>query len=109
MAYGVAPEGAEQAVAIAAITLREGHELIVREITRAMRLLPVGERPEIVHVVAAIPVTTWYRPVTGPLREAGVPEPGDGVQAWCLDADTDSYRPLTDAEHRRFVGAGEAA
>jgi putative long chain acyl-CoA synthase len=109
VAYGVVPKGAEQAVAIAAVTLRDGHQLIVREITRAMRQLPEDERPTIVHVVAAIPVTTWYRPVTGPLREAGVPEPGDGVRAWYLDAASDRYRPLTDAEHRRLLGAGQAA
>jgi len=47
-------------------------------------------------------VTTWYRPLTGPLREAGIPEPGEGRQAWVRSGT--KYRPLTEAEHRRLAG-----
>ncbi len=46
-------------------------------------------------------MTTWYRPLTGPLREAGIPEPGEGV--WYLDRGGKTYRPLTDAARRRLV------
>jgi putative long chain acyl-CoA synthase len=109
VAYGAVPEGAvldgpELAVAIAAVTVRDGHELQARDISRAFGVLPVTERPAIVQVVAAIPVTTWYRPVTGPLREAGIPEPSEDLQAWYLDAASEAYRPLTSAAHRRLAG-----
>jgi putative long chain acyl-CoA synthase len=104
VAYGAVPDGAELAVAIAAVTVRDGHELQARDISGALSALPVAQRPAIVQVVDAIPVTTWYRPVTGPLREAGIPEPADGLQAWYLDAGSEKYRPLTDAAHRRLAG-----
>jgi putative long chain acyl-CoA synthase len=109
VAYGVVPagavvDGAELAVAIAAVTIRDGHELAERDIARALGALPVAERPAIVQVVGAIPVTTWYRPVTGPLREAGIPEPAAGLQAWYLDAASGKYLPLTGAAHRRLAG-----
>jgi putative long chain acyl-CoA synthase len=56
-----------------------------------------------VHVVDEIPVTTWFRPLTGPLREAGIPEPGDGRVVWYRSTG-DRYRPLTEAAHKRLVG-----
>ena len=54
-----------------------GRELDARELTAALRALPGRERPAIVQVVDEIPVTTWYRPLTGPLREAGIPPAGE--------------------------------
>jgi putative long chain acyl-CoA synthase len=104
VAYGVMPAGVETEVAIAAVTLRAGHELTDRELTGALAVLPAAERPAIVHVVETIPVTTWFRPVTGPLRAAGIPEPADGVQVWHFDAERDRYAPLTDDAHRRLAG-----
>jgi len=103
VAYGVLPDGGEHEVAIAAVTLRRGHQLRPRELAVAMRSLPDDRRPAIVRVVDRIPVTTWYRPVTGPLREQGIPEPGPGVQAWYLDSSGENYRQLTDAAHRRLA------
>jgi putative long chain acyl-CoA synthase len=57
----------------------------------------------VVHVVDEIPVTTWFRPITGPLRAAGLPRPRTG-RAWYLDRGTSRYRPLTDAARRRLAG-----
>jgi putative long chain acyl-CoA synthase len=57
----------------------------------------------IVQVVDRIPVTTWFRPVTGPLREAGIPEPEGGVRAWYLDASKERYRPLTERARKRLA------
>ncbi len=91
---------------VAALTLRRGHKLDAKDIAAALSGLEPDQRPEIVHVVDSIPVTTWYRPLTGPLREAGVPEPGRGVQAWYRTTGGESYRPLTAAARRRLVGAG---
>jgi putative long chain acyl-CoA synthase len=74
------------------------------ETSRAHGPIPSAQWPAIVRVVDQIPVTTWFRPITGPLREAGIPKPRAGTQAWYLDASGDTYRSLTGAAHRRFVG-----
>jgi putative long chain acyl-CoA synthase len=103
VAYGAPVPGAEREVPMAAVTLRAGHELGPREISRAMAGLELDQRPLIVQVVDRIPVTTWYRPLTGPLREAGVPAPGEGVRAWYLDASGERYRPLTEAARKRLT------
>ena len=75
---------------------------------RAARARGASSGRAIVHVVESIPVTTWFRPVTAPLREAGIPEPGDGVQAWYLDASGETYRPLTETAHKRLARAPHA-
>jgi putative long chain acyl-CoA synthase len=103
VAYGVRPAAGAGEVAIAAVTLREGHELTAKDIAAALGGLPADQRPAIVQAVEEIPVTTWYRPITGPLREAGIPEPGRGVRAWYRDRRGDGYRPLTAAAHRRLA------
>jgi putative long chain acyl-CoA synthase len=105
VAYGVTPDRAGHQVAIAAVTLRDGYELQAKEIAMSLRALPREQRPAIVHVVDRIPVTTWFRPVTGPMREAGLPKPGEGVKAWYRDASGDTYRPLTQAAQRRLARA----
>jgi putative long chain acyl-CoA synthase len=103
VAYGVAPNGGPEQVAIAAVTLWPGEELGAQELARALQALPPAERPAIVHVVDEIPVTTWFRPMTGPLREAGIPAPDGGRAAWYRDGG-DRYRPLTEAAHKRLAG-----
>jgi putative long chain acyl-CoA synthase len=101
-AYGVGPEGAERQIAVAAVSLRSGRSLKASDLRGALSELPPEERPQIVHVVDRLPVTTWFRPLTEKLREAGLPEPGEGVQAWYLDAGGENYRPLTPAALRRI-------
>ena len=76
VAYGLAAGHGRAELAVAAVTLRAGYELDARELTHAMRGLARDERPAIVHVVDEIPVTTWYRPIAGPLRDAGLPPAG---------------------------------
>ena len=85
--------------ALAAVTLRPGGELTAKELTRALDALPPAERPAIVRVVDSIPVTTWYRPLTGALREAGIPSPDDAGTTWSLDDRRHSYRALTASRH----------
>jgi putative long chain acyl-CoA synthase len=97
VAYGAVPEGETDAVAIAAITVRDGYDLPERELTGALATLPEAERPSYVHVVKAIPVTTWFRPLTGPLRAAGIPKPGPKHQVWQLDPKTGRYKRLRSA------------
>jgi putative long chain acyl-CoA synthase len=106
VAYGVVPRGREHQVAVAAITLRAGREANADDIAAALAVLPRAQRPAIVRVVDRIPVTTWFRPLTGPLREEGIPEPGEGVQAWYLGRSGDAYRPLTATARRRLVRPG---
>ena len=103
VAFGV-PTGDDAALAVAAVTVWPGSELRPKEIAGAVRRLPRHQRPAIVQVVEELPVTTWFRPLTAPLRAAGIPEPGEGVTAWYLDASGETYRPLTDAAHRRLAG-----
>ena len=73
--YGVVPSGSRIPVAIAAVTVRPDAILTPRDLAAALRKLRSQERPQIVHIVDRIPVTTWYRPATAPLRLAGIPEP----------------------------------
>jgi putative long chain acyl-CoA synthase len=101
-AYGVRPQVAEHELAVAAVTLRGGRSLTGRDVSQALSTLPREGRPAVVHVVDHIPVTTWFRPLTEKLREAGIPEPKEGVKAWCLDASGEHYRPLSAAARRRL-------
>ncbi len=103
VAYGLRPsEGAEE-VAVAAVTLCPDHELSAEVLSRALDEVPEGHRPVVVRVIDEMPVTTWFRPITRPLREAGLPEPAEG-RAWYLDRGGRRYRPLTDAARRRLSG-----
>jgi putative long chain acyl-CoA synthase len=83
--YSVLAETPGRSLAIAAVTLREGRKLDGRTIFRGLSILPPSDRPDLVHVVDEIPVTTWYRPNTAALRAAGTPGPGKGV--WRLEGD----------------------
>jgi putative long chain acyl-CoA synthase len=107
VAYGVVPMGGALELAIVAVTLRGDRDLRPRDITAALENLSAEERPVIVHVVDELPVTTWYRPMTGPLRAAGVPSPGPGKLAWYQSGG--QYRALTQAARRRLVQAASSA
>ncbi len=88
---------------MAAVTVRAGRELTAREVGRALRVLERPQRPALVHVVDRMPVTTWFRPLAQELRVAGIPEDGEGKQAWYLDASGETYRPLTAAARQRLT------
>jgi putative long chain acyl-CoA synthase len=104
VAYGVPVNGAERELAVAAVTLRPRRKLDAKDLAGALKHLERPQRPAIVRVVDRIPVTTWFRPMTAPLREEGIPEPGDGLRVWYLDAGGEHYRRLTGAAHRRLAG-----
>jgi putative long chain acyl-CoA synthase len=82
--YGVPDPDSDFELAVAAVSLRSGRELDGESLSAALAVLGSDERPDIVHVVDEIPVTTWYRPSAGELRAAGTPE-GDGV--WKREGD----------------------
>lgn len=104
--YGV--EGPEGALAITAVTVRDGHELTPVDLTAAMSGVEAGCRPDVIHAVDEIPVTTWYRPMIGDLRAAGVPKVRRPARAWALDRETGLYVPMTAAVRRRLTEPAKA-
>jgi putative long chain acyl-CoA synthase len=90
---------------VAAITLRAGHALEPAELDAALAGLHPDHRPTVIHVVAEIPVTTWFRPATEGLRAAGIPEAG--ALTWYRGRG-DTYRPLTAAARTRLTGPPRA-
>src|SRR5205085_7470788 len=73
VAYGALARDGKHELPVAAVTVRAGHELHPRDIAAAVSGLERNQRPQVVRVVDRIPVTTWYRPLTGPLREERIP------------------------------------
>lgn len=106
VAYALTLPRRQSELAVAAVTLRPGHALDARALGDALEPLPGPARPDVVHVVDAIPVTTWYRPLSGPLRAAGMPpaDDGGGGRAWYRDRGGRRYRPLTESARRRLSG-----
>jgi len=102
--YGLRLGRRREELAVAAISLRE-RPPTPRAVSAALATLPAGARPDVVRVVEAVPVTTWFRPITGPLREQGLPDPaaGEALPAWYLDRGGERYRPLTSAARRRLA------
>ncbi len=94
VAYGVQTEGLSDQLAVAAVTLRSGYELATADLDAALAPLAPSQRPVVVQVVDRIPVTTWFRPITRPLREAGVPSGGSGRSVWRLDLRSGTYDPV---------------
>jgi putative long chain acyl-CoA synthase len=105
VAYGLRPGDGDGAGAgelvVAAVTLRPDHELTAEMLSHGLSGVAEGHRPAVVQVIDEMPVTTWFRPLTRPLRQAGLPNAGDG-RAWYLDRSGRRYRPLTDAARRRL-------
>jgi len=67
--YGVS-DGRERLVV--ALTKLPGARVNRKQIDSALGLLPARDRPDIVHLLDEIPVTSWYRPDVAALRAAGV-------------------------------------
>ena len=64
------------------------------DLSGALAVLAESERPDLVHVVDEIPVTTWYRPNAAALRAAGAPGPGEGVWRRRADRYVDYREPV---------------
>jgi putative long chain acyl-CoA synthase len=79
--------------ALAAVSLRPGRALDAAAIGRALESLAPEARPDAVHVLEAIPVTSWFRPSTAELRLAGH-RPDAGRGAWRRDPRTGRYRTI---------------
>ncbi|TFV55965.1 acyl-CoA synthetase [Mycobacterium sp. PS03-16] len=99
--YGV--ETAGRRLAVTALALRPGGTIPTADLSEALADLPVGQPPDVVHVVPEIELSASYRPLISPLRAAGVPKPSRR-NSWYLDTDTNSYKRLTVAVRAELTG-----
>jgi putative long chain acyl-CoA synthase len=100
--YGV--DGGGRQLAITALTLSPGGSVPTADMSEALAHLPVGNPPDIVHVVPDMTLSASYRPLVAPLRAAGVPK-ASRRNAWYLDPDTQTYRRLTVAVRAEITGS----
>ncbi|WP_006246135.1 acyl-CoA synthetase [Mycolicibacterium tusciae] len=98
--YGVDADG--QRLAVTALTLRPGGTIASADLSEALADVPVGNPPDIVHVVPEMALSASCRPLVRPLRDAGVPKPSRN--AWYLDVDTNRYKRLTVAVRAEIAG-----
>jgi putative long chain acyl-CoA synthase len=99
--YGV--EGADGLrLAVTALALRPGGSIPSADLSEALADLPLGNPPDIVHVVPEMALSASYRPLVSPLRAEGVPKPSRN--AWYLDPDTNRYKRLTVAVRAEIAG-----
>ena len=101
--YGVDVDG--QQLAVTALALSPGGSIPSADLSEALSDLPVGNPPDIVHVVPEMALSASYRPLISPLRAAGIPKPSRN--AWYLDPDTNRYKRLTVAVRTEIAGAGQ--
>ncbi len=99
--YGVDAGG--HRVAVTALLLRPGGSIPSADLSEALADLPVGNPPDIVHVVPEMTLSASYRPLVSPLRAAGIPKASR--TAWYLDPDTGRYKRLTVAVRTEITGA----
>jgi putative long chain acyl-CoA synthase len=96
-------EVAGHQLAITALALRPGGSIPSADLSEALADLPVGNPPDIVHVVPDMKLSATYRPLLSPLRADGIPRASRN--AWYLDPDTNRYKRLTVAVRTEIVGA----
>ncbi len=71
MAVTYPVEVGERTLAVTALALCPGGSVPSAELSEALADLPVGNPPDIVHVVAEMTISATYRPLISPLRDAG--------------------------------------
>jgi putative long chain acyl-CoA synthase len=103
VAYGVPTTRGDSQIPCAAITLRAGRELTAADLDAGLADLGDGGIPWVVRVVDEIPLTTWFRPQTGPLRKAGLRPPAKSTRAWYWDPRKGGYRKLSKAAVERLL------
>jgi putative long chain acyl-CoA synthase len=100
--YGVPTEGDQ--IVVAAVSVWPGCELAVEDVGRALSAVPAEQQPDVVRVVAEIPLSDWHRPIAGRLAEEGVGRNTSACPVWYREQDTGRYRTLTTAVRNRLVG-----
>ncbi len=98
--YGVEVEG--QTLAVTALALCPGGSIPSADLSEALAALPVGNAPDIVHVVSDMTLTATFRPLAGPLQKQGIPKASRN--AWYLDPDSNRYKRLTVAVRSELTG-----
>ncbi|NMN95169.1 AMP-binding protein [Nocardiaceae bacterium YC2-7] len=91
VAYGVEVGG--RTLAVAAVTLHKGAELEADTVTSAIRELAPADRPDLVHVVDEIALSSTYRPSNRALAARGMPAPGPTT--WAYEPHDGAYKELT--------------
>ncbi|WP_235678104.1 acyl-CoA synthetase [Mycolicibacterium sarraceniae] len=94
-------------IAVTAITVRPGMTVTAADLTDAFAAMPVGPAPDIVQVVAEIPLSATYRPTASTLRADGVPKASRNT--WHLEPDTGKYKRLTAAGRARLCGTDDVS
>ncbi len=102
VAYGQRLGADAAEVAVGAVSLRPGASLSATDVSGALARLDPDERPTIVRVVDEIPLTAWYRPIAGELREEEIHVSTKANPAWYRAAGG-RYRALTDAALGRVL------
>ncbi|RDH75553.1 acyl-CoA synthetase [Mycolicibacterium moriokaense] len=95
-------ESGGRRMAVTALALRPGGSVAAGDLSEALADLPVGEAPDIVHVVSEMTLSASYRPMISPLRAMGIPKPARN--AWYLDTDSNRYKRLTAAARAELIG-----
>ncbi|MCK0173248.1 acyl-CoA synthetase [Mycolicibacterium sp. F2034L] len=95
-----------QTLAVTALKLCPGGSVPSADLTEALADLPLGNPPDLVHIVSDIKLSASYRPMSGPLSAAGLPKPSRR-NSWYLDPDTDGYKRLTVAVRAELTGGQE--
>ncbi len=90
-------------IAVAAVTVREATSSSPKALTeRPVRPRRRRSARPSCGASTKIPVTTWYRPLTGPLRKQGIPNPDDGP-SWIRDPDSGDFAPMDEASRARLL------
>ena len=103
--YGVTQDNGEE-VAVTAVTLRPGTNVTTADLTEAVAAMPVGLPPDVIHVVADLPLSATYRPIADGLRTAGIPRAGR--RAWVLERDNGWFTRLTSEARANLAGRGQS-
>jgi len=109
VAYGVPVADGSSRIPCAAVTLRGEMDLDVHAVERALADLGDGGIPWVIRVVDEIPLTTWFRPQSGPLRDQGLPMPAKQATAWYWDPRKGGYRALSKAARERLLAGRSGA
>ncbi|NKY87428.1 AMP-binding protein [Nocardia veterana] len=80
-------------LAVAVVSVREGHRLDAADLTEGLRALDVAQRPDIVRVVDEIPRSSSFRPSTHAVRSSLRLEPDE--HTWYYNRESDAYEVLT--------------
>lgn len=103
--YGVPNADGSTQIPCAAVTLRPGWKLEIAEVERTLADLGDGGIPRVIRLVDEIPLTTWYRPMSGPLRDEGLPAPTKPPTCWYWDPKKGGYRRMSRAAIDRLLAA----